>query len=1030
MAKKKKMIKAEVEEPIKNLMDDGLDAGFGTDLFSANVWSGKDTIKKGRELDEYIEDIKAGARVAIDQSIGILTPWFFSNMPQFYYQTTPREEKVRDLHAVITGHIFESKQKLQLWNRDRSKTTFLAPGNEERIFLNVAQSIADLDVKHGAMFTSNDRLLLIASFLTQKFKKVDLTNSKSRTKVEQAGKALSDESPEHVMDFLQNLDNDMVIHATPHRLARLYKLFNRVRDREDVITHLIPRYFHENARVDLAFKKMPVNQILYSLLSLLKRYKFQVNRCVLGTVNQHTDTPVTILTFIVRHESGKYINEKFVPFLKFNKAAKSLRWVDMDHFDDLWRSREDTSYSLNEINLIRAIAAWAQIFLSKRNPYYYSEERVRKSFDRNPAVLKNLVDYFKKRFDPLISAKQRKSADKEVGALEKSIEEVTKRIERDIFFESLNFLRNVLKTNYFYPRKTGLAFRMDPEALDREHYPNRPYGFFYMIGRGYRGFQVRYRDTARGGLRIVMPRDATQYEAAFAGLFDEVAGLSYAQQLKNKDIPEGGAKAVLLLTPGADRETAALGAVDSILNIITRDPQTTKLDPTIVDYFGNEEYIYLGPDENCTNELIEVFVRQANRQGYRFANAFMSSKPGAGINHKEFGVTSEGVNVFLENMLGELGIAPRKEPFTIKMTGGPDGDVAGNELKILNREYGENARLLVIADGLGAAYDPNGLDWKELLRLVKESRSIRDFNPKALSKSPDAFVVPTDTPENVRLRNFIPMTVSADIFIPAGGRPYTVNDDNWNRFLDKDGKPTMRAVVEGANIFFTEDARSRLQEHGVLMFKDSSANKCGVICSSFEIISSLILSPKEFMKIKTVYVTQVIEKLRIKADLEARLLLREFHMRGRKVNLVELSKILSAVINRVTDLVSARLDELSEKEFRSPLTDHFILSYVPEILSKKYGDRILKQIPRSYRQAIVSADTAARLVYAEGTSFFENLEDKDVVRTVEIYLKEERKVAELIQSVEKADLENKDDIKKILNLAGARTLTKLVRDQG
>lgn len=88
---------------------------------------------------------------------------------------------------MITGHIFESKQKLQLWNRDRSKTTFLAPGNEDRIFLDIAGSIEDLDVKHGSLFTSNDRLLLIASFLTEKFKKADLSNEKVMQKLGRPG---------------------------------------------------------------------------------------------------------------------------------------------------------------------------------------------------------------------------------------------------------------------------------------------------------------------------------------------------------------------------------------------------------------------------------------------------------------------------------------------------------------------------------------------------------------------------------------------------------------------------------------------------------------------------------------------------------------------------------------------------------------------------------------------------------------------------------------------------------------------------
>ncbi|MDJ0837072.1 MAG: NAD-glutamate dehydrogenase [Acidobacteriota bacterium] len=998
------------------------DEGIGKDLFGSDLGAGK----KGAELDEYIEDIKAGARVAIDQSIAILTPWFFSNMPQFYYETTPREEKVRDLHAIITGHIFESKQTLQLWNRDRSKTTFLAPGNDERIFQDIAGSIIDLDVKHGAMFTSNDRLLLISSFFTEKFSPVDMENEKCKAKVETAQEMLADEDDkEAVTNFLVNLDHDMVVHATPGRMARLYKLYNLAKDREDAVSHLIPEYYHEYARLDIAIKKMPINESLPSFLALFERYGFITNRCVLATVNQQTETPISILTFIIRHESGQLVDEKFVPFLKLNKAAKSLRWVDQDQYDILWKNpgEEGEPYSLNEINLVRAMSVWTQIFLSKINPYYYSDERIRKTLMRDPEMLKELINYFRVKFDPRTGDDERKRLVHIGNELRGRISEINKRISRDIWEESFNFLHHIYKTNYFYPRKTGLAFRMDPAVLRDEHYPNRPFGFFYMVGRGYRGFQVRYRDTARGGMRIVMPRDASQYEVAFAGLFDEVQGLSYAQQLKNKDIPEGGSKAVLLLQPGADKETAAIGAVDSILNLITIDPETGKLDEAIIDYYGREEYIYLGPDENLTNDLIDAFVEQARRQGYRFPNAFMSSKPLAGINHKEYGVTSEGVNVFLENLLHEMGIDPRKQDFTVKMTGGPDGDVAGNELKILYREYGKHAKVVAIGDGLGAACDPEGLDWKELLRLVEESRSIRDFNAEVLSKTEGAFVIPADTKENIRIRNKLHAVVKADILIPAGGRPYTVNSDNWNDYLDDDDTPTVKGIVEGANIFFTEEARDRLQEKGVMVFKDSSANKCGVICSSFEIISSLILEPEEFIKIKPTYVTQVLDKLRQKADFEAKLLLREYHERGKRDNLVELSKVLSSVINRVTDLVSASLDSLSEKEFRSALNDHIILSYVPDILAEKYHERILTDIPRSYRQAMISADVAAKLVYIEGITFLENLADEDVVQTVQTYVNKQQRVIELRQAVESADLEHKEEILMILNRSGARTLT-------
>lgn len=1006
------------------LMDDGL----GTQLFGADIWNQVNTGKVGKELENYIEDIKESARVAIDQSIAILTPWFFSNMPQFYYQTTPRSEKVRDLHAIITGHIFESKQKLQLWNRDKSKTTFLAPGNDENVLMEIANGLTPYTVKHGAMFTSNDRLLLIASFFTSAYQRVDMDNKRNADKIDRARKSLMDSgvSEAQVDDFLNHLDNDMVIHSTPGRMVRLYKLFELTHDREDAVTHLIPSYYNEFARLDIAYKKMPVVSTLASLLHLADRYEFQINRCMIDTVNQHTENPITIMTLILRHDTGKEINDKFVPFLRFNKAAKTLRWVDTDHFDKLWHvdGENEDEYSLNEINLIRGIAVWTQIFLSKKNPYYYSEERIRKTFSRYPKILKALVDYFKARFDPRIE----RCSDADLKAMEKQIMgaagDANNPIERDIFVESLNFLRHILKTNYFFPRKTGIAFRMDPDCLNPTYYPNKPFGFFFMVGRGYRGFHVRYRDTARGGMRIVMPRDASQYEVNFAGLFDENVGLAYAQQLKNKDIPEGGAKAVLVLQPGADRETAALGAVDSMLNLITYD-ENGQCDPTIIDYYGQPEYVFLGPDENITNHLIDAFVRQAHRRGYRYPNAFMSSKPGAGINHKEYGVTSEGVNVFLDNLLGELGIDPTKESFTIKMTGGPDGDVAGNELKILHREYGENPKVVAVGDGSGCAYDPEGLNWQELLRLVEEGLPILDFNKDCLSSQDNAFVIPADTPENVRMRNTIHATVKADIFIPAGGRPYTVHEENWKLFFDENGDLTVRAIVEGANIFFTEGAREALQDAGVMIFKDSSANKCGVICSSFEILASLILNTEEFLEIKEVYVEQVLERLRAKADFEAKLLLREFHERGKRVNLVELSKILSKVINRVTDLISADLDGLSDEELRGELFDSIILDYIPDSLTDRYQDRIFNEIPRSYLQAIVCADTASRLVYQEGISWFENLADEDVVRNVRIYLSKERKVAGIVNALDDADVPNKEDIVKILRYSGARALTQL-----
>ena len=47
-----------------------------------------------------------------------------------------------------------------------------------------------------------------------------------------------------------------------------------------------------------------------------------------------------------------------------------------------------------------------------------------------------------------------------------------------------------------------------------------------------------------------------------------------------------------------------------------------------------KEILYLGPDENITPVDINWVVRRADKRGYPLANAFMSSKPASGINHK------------------------------------------------------------------------------------------------------------------------------------------------------------------------------------------------------------------------------------------------------------------------------------------------------------------------------------------------------------------------------------------------------------
>ena len=187
-------------------------------------------------------------------------------------------------------------------------------------------------------------------------------------------------------------------------------------------------------------------------------------------------------------------------------------------------------------------------------------------------------------------------------------------------------------------------------------------------------------------------------------------------------------------------------------------------------------------------------------------------------------MTSEGVNVYLDVALRKvLKIDPTLNPFTVKITGGPDGDVAGNELKILYREYSDNAKVVGIADGTGCAEDPDGLNWEELLRLVESDLPIDQFDPSKLEAN--GVVHKVDTEEGVKARNNMHNRIQADAFIPAGGRPNSMNANNYKHFLNADGTPSAPLIVKRANLFFTEEARQMLYEGaGVVIVKDSSVS--------------------------------------------------------------------------------------------------------------------------------------------------------------------------------------------------------------
>ena len=143
--------------------------------------------------------------------------------------------------------------------------------------------------------------------------------------------------------------------------------------------------------------------------------------------------------------------------------------------------------------------------------------------------------------------------------------------------------------------------------------------------------------------------------------------------------------------------------------------------------------------------------------------------------------------------------------------------------------------------------------------------------------------------------------------------------------------------------------------------RDASANKCGVISSSYEIIANLLLTEEEFLANKPQYVKDVLSILKRRAEDEARLLVRR-HAAGTKP-WTEISNDISVEIN----LGYKRLFEFFQTNpaiAQQPLFDKVILAHIPALLREdpRFNTRY-KNLSPKYRSAILAAEIGSSMVY-------------------------------------------------------------------
>eukprot|EP00933_Yihiella_yeosuensis_P039063 TRINITY_DN3299_c0_g2_i1.p1 TRINITY_DN3299_c0_g2~~TRINITY_DN3299_c0_g2_i1.p1 ORF type:complete len:1023 (-),score=174.88 TRINITY_DN3299_c0_g2_i1:218-3232(-) len=573
--------------------------------------------------------------------------------------------------------------------------------------------------------------------------------------------------------------------------------------------------------------------------------------------------------------------------------------------------------------------------------------------------------------------------------------------DRQILRMFLTFNHAILMTNFFKSETPGaFSFRLDPAVVLKDRpthlYPEIPYGIYLIHGRDFVGFHTRFRDVARGGIRLILSRDKSAYERNFATLYEEGYNLAFTQQYKNKDIPEGGSKGVIL--PDSSWHSSGGGgnvvAGSSVQSAAAQQSCFVRYVNALLDCMlpeksgifaghmkGKPEILFFGPDEN-TAGVMDLGAELARTRNYPYWKALTTGKSVAygGVPHDTYGMTTTSVHTYVTELLRELGEDETK--ITKFQTGGPDGDLGSNEI-LFSKD-----RTIAIVDGSGVVYDPAGLNRDELTSLAMKRQTVRNFSKALLG--PGAFLVTVEDTDvtlpdgsnwltGAELRDKFHLTdyAAADLFVPCGGRPNAVNTDNVKLLFTADGRPKFRWIVEGANLFFSDRARKVMEDAGVHHFKDASTNKGGVCSSSLEVLAALALGDDHaslmcYQPLKGEkahqfyqdYVKQIQAIIIENAKQEFRAIWKINQEKG--ISKVEATKLVSQKINAMQDSIIHYYNDMTAEE-RELLIKQVLKLAVPPLMIQHVGVAgIMEHVPSNYISAIVGAWVGSRFVYTEG----------------------------------------------------------------
>jgi glutamate dehydrogenase len=511
--------------------------------------------------------------------------WFLTNMPATYFRQTSEEARLEHLLAITSmmePNFFDSFRFQERWVDSRREITFIQPGSKRSpgSLLSLMESLppADGTLSRVKVFVSLDGNLAINvfSYAPKSQVKEPPTDADKANLLQYAALVQAREDtgpggatalepsplfePEALESYLAWCEGEYVRRSHPRRFLTQRLLYEKVKGSEGVAVHIesydgseqgtlaVDEAMGQGVRphwVTLALANVMPKIALTQVLRLFLPHELKVLRVHMDLVNDpRNGGSVTMLRALVMPPIGDVQKDGGVSswaspdaWEPLKAALPRLKWLDETVFRLGLES--EIKMGLRHAEVTNALVSMVYGILHKVNPWAFTRTHMSQWLEtpRYGRHAMAIAQLFIDRFNPdapLSNEEFTKRADSLCEKFRRDVELTELQV---LLCKMVDAVRSTLRTNLYVPKRYALSMRLSPELLmtaEEQAAKEIPYGVFFVHGRRFNAFHVRFRDIARGGMRIVTPLTAEQ--VAFEGTrqFDEAYGLAFAQQLKNK----------------------------------------------------------------------------------------------------------------------------------------------------------------------------------------------------------------------------------------------------------------------------------------------------------------------------------------------------------------------------------------------------------------------------------------------------------------------------------------------------------------